>query len=107
MVYEQWLSTFTDWRPTTNAWQCFSIAEGISEGEINATYKRLFKEMKDDYKTLTELVMVLNHKMFQHSDIPGHRRFCELYSNLFESVDNYALKNLKDEALSYFLSITD
>ena len=107
MVYEQWLSKFTDWRPQTNAWQSFSIAEQISEREVNNTYKRLFEQMKCDYKTLTELVMVLNHKMFQHSEIPGHRRLCELYGNLFESADEYALKTLKDEKLSYFLSITD
>ena len=107
MVYEQWLSTFTDWRPTTQAWQCFSIAERISEQEINSTYKRLFDEMKGNFKTMTELVMVLNHKMFQHNDIPGHRRLCELYSNLFESADSYALKTLKGDELSYFLSVTD
>ena len=107
MVYEQWLSQFTDWRPATQAWQSFSIADTISETEINCVYRRLFKEMKDDYKTLTELVMVLNHKMFQHKEIPGHRRLSELYANLFESADSYALKVLKDDELSYFLSVTD
>ena len=107
MVYEQWLSTFTDWRPTTQAWQSFSIAEGISEREINDTYKRLFKEMKGDCKLLTELVMVLNHKTFQHNEIPGHRRICELYSNLFETADSYALNTLKGDDLSYFLCVTD
>lgn len=107
MVYEQWLSKFTSWRPQTNAWQSFSIAEQISEREVNDTYKRLFSQMKNDYKTLTELVMILNHKMFQHNEIPGHRRLCELYSNLFETTDDYALHALKDDELSYFLSVTD
>ena len=107
MVYEQWLAKFTSWRPKTSAWQSFSIAEQISEREVNDTYKRLFNQMKDDYQLLTELVMVLNHKMFQHSEIPGHRRLCELYGNLFESADGYAMKTLKDDQLSYFLSIID
>lgn len=107
MVYEQWLANFTDWRPETQAWQSFSIAERISEQEINTVYKRLFKEMKGDYKKLTELVMVLNHKMFQYNEIPGHKRLCELYSNLFEATNKYALKTLKDDQLSYFLQTTD
>ena len=107
MVYEQWLANFTDWRPETQAWQSFSIAERVSEREINDTYQRLFKEMKGDYKKLTELVMVLNHKMFQHNEIPNHRRLCELYSNLFETTDSYAIKNLKGDGLTYFLSVTD
>jgi len=107
MVYEQWLSNFTDWRPVTTAWRDFSIAESISEQETKETYERLLKKMKKDYKLLTELVMILNHKSFQHSEIPGHNRLCELYSNLFASTYDYACNTLKGDELDYFLTVTD
>ena len=65
MSYTDWLKNFTDYKPITNFWNDFSIAEQIGEDEVKGTFDRLFKEWKDNFKYLTELVMVLNHKMFQ------------------------------------------
>ena len=45
----------------TTFWNDFSIAATYGIPAIKETYQRVFAEWKDDYKYLTELVMVLNH----------------------------------------------
>ena len=63
------------------------------------------KDWKHNYKYLTELVMVLNHKIAQH-----HRTFPELanlYHQLFEQAELYALENLKGEELQYYYDTTN
>lgn len=86
-------------------WSDFSIADAFGINAIKDTYKRAFAEWKSDYKMLTELVMVLNHKMWQHYE--ANNDIWKLYCDLFEKADTYAIDNLKGEKLSYFLEITD
>ena len=45
----------------TTFWTDFSIAATYGISAIKETYQRIFTEWKNDYKYLTELVMVLNH----------------------------------------------
>lgn len=107
MIYEQFLEQFTDWRPQTLYWQRFSIAERFGENEIKKVYKEIFDEAKNDYKLLTELVMVLNHKTWQHCEDLSRSRFCDVYIDLFEKANKYTLSNLSGEALQYFIKTTD
>lgn len=107
MIYEQFLAGFTDWRPTTLYWQRFSIAERFGEDEILEVYEQIFKESKDDYKLLTELTMILNHKSWQHCENIDRSGFCELYKNLFSKTYNYAISTLHEKELTYFLDTTD
>lgn len=107
MTYEQFLSAFTDYKPITTFWDDFSIAERYSEQAVIDTFNRAFKEWKHNYKYLTELVLVLNHKIWQHHKIPGNKRLAELYDNLWAKADEYACNNLKDAELMYFYDITD
>ena len=43
----------------TTFWNDFSIADRFGIEAINDTYKRAFSEWKDNYKYLTELILVL------------------------------------------------
>ena len=78
----------------TTFWEDFTIADLFGLSAIKDTYSRAFEEWKEDYKFLTELVLVLNHKIYQHY-------------NLWEQADRYAVENLKDDELSYFFEVTD
>lgn len=51
----------------TTFWEDFSIADKYGIAGVKDTYKRAFSEWKDDYKFFTELTLVLNHKIWQHS----------------------------------------
>lgn len=91
---------------TTTFWQDFTIADAFGNEAIQHTYNRAFKEWKDNYKYLTSLVIVLNHKMWQH-DERWNENTSRLYEKLWKQAHNYALNNLKGEELSYYLELTD
>lgn len=107
MIYEQFLAQFTDWRPSTLYWQRFSIAEKFGKEEITRVYHEIFNEAKTDYKLLTELVMILNHKTWEYSEYIAKSEFCDLYSELYYTTNQYAIDTLKDDELRYFADVTD
>ena len=55
---------------------------------------------------MTELVMVLNWKSWQHYD-NGDYKLSEVYVELYEKARDYAYDNLKDEEYRYFVITTD
>lgn len=89
----------------TKFWEDFSLAERFGLSAIQYTFNRAFKEWKEDYEFLTELVLVLNRKIWQYHE--KRPEFAELYNTLWEQTDQYAMENLKDEELSYFFDVTD
>lgn len=90
---------------TTTFWEDFSIADRFGADAIKDTFKRAFKEWKGNHIYLTELVIVLNHKIWQHYE--KNDAYAELYNDLWEKADNYACTHLKGEELSHFYRITD
>lgn len=98
-----------DYECFTTFWNDFTIAEkcgGVPA--IKDTYKRAFAEWKHDYKYLTELVMVLNHKIWQWYDDGGkHAEIARVYSKLWEEARDYAETHLKGEEMEYYWRITD
>ena len=89
----------------TTFWMDFTIADAFGESAIRDTYDRAFNEWKSDYKYLTELVMVLNHKIWQHYQT--NERIARVYDELWKKADAYACDNLKGDELRYFYSTTD
>ena len=53
------------YKPITTFWNDFSVADAFGTSAVVDTFKRAFEEWKGNYKFLTELVMVLNHKIWQ------------------------------------------
>lgn len=94
-----------DYEFKTTFWQDFTIADKFGIEAIEDTFKRAFKEWKSDYIYLTELVLVLNWKMWDWSE--KDVSIARLYQKLWEKVDNYALDNLKGDEMTYFYRETD
>ena len=93
------------YRPFTTFFKDFSVAETFGVDAVRETYNRAFNEWKNNYKYLTEFVMVLNWKMqehYQHNDT-----LATLYNELWTKADGWACDNLQDEELSYFYRTTD
>ena len=84
----------------------FTIADKFGTSAILDTYNRAFKEWHDDYKMLTALVVALNHKIWEHYEA-DHKELAELYDRLWRTADEYAYTHLTDDALAYFLEVTD
>lgn len=95
----------TGYKPITTFYQDFSIADHFGIDAIKDTYNRAFKEWKNDYKFLTELVMVLNWKIYEHYN--NNLEYAKLYTKLWREADNYAVENLVEEEAEYFYSTTD
>ena len=106
LVVQKWnIEEINGYRPMTTFWMDFSIADKFGYKAVQDTYQRAFKNWRTDYKYLTELVMVLNHKAWQHQD--NNPVLCDLYITLYEITDNYAIDNLKGYELRYFFEVTD
>lgn len=97
----------TGYKPLTTFWQDFSIADTLGIKAIRDTYHRAFSEWKDNYKYLTELVMVLNHKIWQHYDPNKDNPMAELYNKLWEEADTWACANLFGDEADYYYKTLD
>ena len=84
----------------------FSIADRFGKNAVIDTYKRAFAEWKDNFRYLTDLVITLNHKLWEHYEA-GHETLARAYNDLWMEADHYAMNNLKDQELSYFWVMTD
>ena len=92
----------------TTFWQDFTIADAFGIDAIKDTFNRAFKEWKDNYIYLTELVIVLNFKIWQHYEHGGQSdKKAILYNDLWGKADLYATENLKGSELEHFYKVTD
>ena len=106
MFLKDWnIETITGYKPITTFYTDFSIAEKDGSEGIKNTLKRGMEYADTDYKVLTELIMVLNWKIWEH--YKTNKKLAELYQTLWEEKDEYAMNTLKGEALSYYLRTTD
>ena len=89
----------------TTFWQDFTIDDKYGRNAINDTYRRAFKEWRSDYRYVTDLVMVLNHKIWQHWE--NKSDLAEVYDKLWREADEWCVENLKGDELSYYFRTTD
>lgn len=89
----------------TTFWQDFSIADAFGEAAVRDTYKRAFKEWKNDIIYMTELVMVLNHKIWQHYE--NQSSLAEVYNELWLEADEYGINHFKGDELDYYIRTLD
>ena len=89
----------------TTFWDDFSIADRFGLSAIQDTYSRAFKEWKEDYEYLTELVLVLNHKIWQYYE--KRPDMAALYNTLWDQTHQYAIENFTGEELGYYYDTTD
>ena len=83
----------------------FTIADVFGIDAIKDTYNRAFNEWKHDHVYITELYMVMNWKMFQWFEKDDSKY--QTYYELFTTLDEWCMDNLKDEQLDYFIRTTD
>lgn len=93
------------YEPKTTLWMDFSIADAFGKEAVKDTFKIAFDEWKTNHIYLTELVMVLNHKIWEH--YRTNDELARLYDTLWKQADQWAMDNLKGEELSYFIRVLD
>ena len=106
MLIKTWnIELLTGYKPFTTFYEDFSIADAFGMTAVKDTYERAFAEWKSDYKYLTEFIMVLNWKIYEHYE--HNDKYANLYNDLWMKSDEWAQENLTGEALEYYYRITD
>lgn len=105
MTFKEYIKSLNGYETQTTFWDDFTIADKFGISAVKDTFNRAFNEWKKDYKYLTELVLVLNHKIWQWYE--KNEELARVYNDLWEQADTYAVNNLKGEELSYFYRILD
>ena len=99
------LEKMLDFKFESSFWEEFSIAEEYGPEGIRRHYDTVFDQYKDNLKYLTELVLVLNIKIFIWYGVDD--TIGKMYDKLWKETDSYALNTLKSDDLHYYLSILD
>lgn len=90
----------------TTFWEDFSIADKFGVRAIKDTYRRAFNEWKYDHRYLTELVIVLSWKMWEYYQ-KENETYTELYKQLYNDTDRFAVENLTEEEIEYYYDKTN
>jgi len=95
----------TGYEPKTTFWDDFSIADRFGLNAVQDTYNRAFRGWKENYVYLTELVLVLNHKIWQHYQT--NEPLAKLYDQLWRKADMWACEHLRGEEIEYYYTTLD
>lgn len=106
ITIENWnIEELTGYVPQTTFYTDFSIADKFGTVAIQDTFNRAFNEWKTDVKYLTELVLVLNWKIWRWYE--QNNDYARLYDSLWKQADAYCMDNLKGKDLEYYIQTTD
>jgi len=83
----------------------FRIAEEFGIDAVKDTFENAFKNWKTNYIYLTELAIVMSNNSIAHYDT--NKDLSKVYTQLYYKVDQYCMDNLKNDALDFYLRITD
>lgn len=101
-AYPEWQAK----RPETSFWAEFSVLERFGEHSLKNAFERCFAECKEDYRKLTELTAVLNHKMWDRYE-SGDEKTSRVYNELWGRADRWGKNRLKGDALEHFCMVLD
>ena len=99
------LEKMLNYKFESSFWEEFSIAEDYGPEGIHHHYDIVFEQYKDNLKYLTELVLVLNIKIFIWYGVDD--TIGKMYDQLWKETDGYAIDTLKGDDLHYYLHTLD
>lgn len=99
------LEKMLDYKFESTFWEEFSIAEDYGAEGVKEHYDLVFSQWKDNIKFLTELVLVLNIKIFIWYGVDD--TIGKMYDQLWKETDGYAIDTLKGDDLHYYLHTLD
>ena len=100
---------YLGYEPKTTFYGDFTIAELVSGVEgVKDTFNRVFDEWKSNIEYFTELVLVLNHKSWEHYNNKNNE-LSMLYVELYEKADDhlFSSETFTEEQMSYAAQVLD
>lgn len=90
----------------TTFYQDFSIADKFGVEAVLDTYKTAFNSWKTNIVYLTELSLVLNHKIWEHHNAKNEA-LVKCYDKIWRELDTWCVENLEGDDADYYFRITD
>ena len=104
-MFEGFLNDVGKERKTT-FYSDLSIAEYVDGANgVKDTYKRVVSHWKDDVEYMSEFVIALNQKIWQHYN--KNYTLAKVYDELWRKCDDFCREHFKGEELSYYYSYID
>ena len=91
-------------------WQAFTEAEEDGEATVVTIASILYQRWRDDIEELTDLVMIINHKSWDHyrnGNAKYQEVYTELYYKYYEKALDYLEKEGREDDLRYFIRTLD
>lgn len=85
--------------------QDFIIAEHFGLDAVEDTFKRSFRDWKDNLEYVTELAMVMSWRSCYWYE--KNELLMNMYSDFYHKVDYWCMNHLKGPDLIYYLNTTD
>ena len=103
------IEKMTGYKPRTTFYEDFSIADHfgsleVRETSVRDTYYRAFNTWKNNIEYMTELVMVLNWKFWEHYR-RNYYRLAEMYDELWREADCWVVDHFDGDDLQYYFGI--
>ena len=107
MRIKMWnIEAMTGYHPKTTFYEDFSIADAFGIAAVKDTYKRGLRTAQAmGYEYLTEFVMALNWKIWEHYE--QREPLARVYNDLWMKAAEIAESTLQGEELSYYYRTTD
>lgn len=106
-TFEKGMMEMNGYEVVTTLYQDFTIADAFGLDAVRDTYNRVFKEWKHSAEFMTELSLVLNHKIWEHWHKANNSALSIGYDTLWKQHDEWCMTNLSDEEIQYYVKITD
>ncbi len=94
------------YKPFTTFWADFCIAEAFGVKAVKDTFKACLRGWGDNIQYFTELVLVLNHKLWEHYG-RGNKALARAYDEIWREAVDYVYDNFSGEDLQYYRQVTD
>lgn len=111
MGREMWdwnIEEFCGYKPISTYYTDFGIAEWFGKDSVRDTYDRAVENWFEDIKWATEIVMVLNWKIWEHYH-RGNEEWAKFYNDLWDEAQCKVFEMYENdqEAISYYYRTTD
>lgn len=105
MLKDWKIEALTGYKPHTTFYTDFSLSDPYGIVAVTATYNKRFEESKASVVNMTELVLVLQWKVYEHYD--ENRTLAKFYQSMWEVTDRWCRENFKDNDLKYYRDKTE
>lgn len=104
--FEHQMLELNGYQTKTTFFSDFTIADAFGEAAVIDTFERSFASFNSNVVYMTELSMVLNHKLWEMYHAKNET-LMNVYDTLWKKTDEYCINTFKDSDLEYFLRTTD